>query len=369
MPKGNLLYRLIVSVEISSWPGQFSEDDFRTLVHTAINSVLGLVGSLKGVYIGDYDPNKQEGWIVIKEKDLNSVWAALCIYGSHFGYELAIRVRKVFAIEPCPRSVLLRCRPIKDFAGYHVLITGGSKARNAQALRRTADELRRTSKGGQKVFWYAEDLSENWHQISELVRRIEIEGGPVDVLINNVGGAVQAPLEDLKEEDFLNQIKLNYMTAACISKNVLISMKRNSSERLRHRRICFLSSQAGQIEALQMECRPHNVWITIAYPPHTDTEGFVEEWNLTPELTKQITAGETPPMKPADVARHIIDSVAKGEFNCHMGMEGWMLSTVCAGMSPVNNWLDVVVQAFAIGPLRLVGLFYLLKFNFTVSKK
>ncbi|CDW54506.1 3 ketodihydrosphingosine reductase [Trichuris trichiura] len=300
-----------------------------------------------------------------------------------------------------------RCQPIKNFSGYHVLITGGSKgigkaialeavrrgadvsiiARNADALEQTAEELRLASGEGQKIFWYTADLSESWQRMSELMRKIELEGGPVDILINNVGRSVQAPLEDLKEEDFFDQMKLNYLTAACITKHVLISMKRRASDQLKNRRVCFVSSQAGQIglygytaysaskfalrgfaEALQMECRPYNVWITIAYPPHTDTEGFAEEWNLTPELTKAITAGDTVPMKPADVGRHILDSVAKGEFSCHMGLEGWMLSTVCAGMSPANSWRDTITQALAMGPLRLVGLFYLLKFNFTVSK-
>ena len=61
-------------------------------------------------------------------------------------------------------------------------------------------------------------------------------------------------------------------------------------------RICFVSSQAGQLgifgftaysgskfaikglcEALQMEVKPYNISITIAYPPDTDTPGFKEE--------------------------------------------------------------------------------------------
>ncbi|KFD54820.1 hypothetical protein M513_04254 [Trichuris suis] len=417
----NLCWALNAKSEVPNWPGRFSDEDFRTLVHTAIKSVLGLVGSLKEVQVGDYDPNKQEGSVLVYESDLNCIWAALCIYGNHFGFELAIRVRKVdfrnrampvcgFIATVALVCVLLaivayiladrkKCQPIKSFAGYHVLITGGSKgigkaialeavrrgadvsiiARNADALEYAAEELRFASGKEQKVFWYTADLSEGWQRMSELIRRIELEAGPVDILINNVGKSVQAPLDELKEEDFLNQMKLNYLTAAC--------MKRRASDQLKSRRVCFVSSQAGQIglygytaysaskfalrgfaEALQMECRPYNVWITIAYPPHTDTEGFAEEWNSTPELTKAITAGDTPPMKPTDVARHILDSVAKGEFTCHMGLEGWMLSTVCAGMSPANSWRDTVVQALVMGPLRLVGLFHLLKFNFTVSK-
>ncbi|KFD71692.1 LOW QUALITY PROTEIN: hypothetical protein M514_04254 [Trichuris suis] len=405
----NLCWALNAKSEVPNWPGRFSDEDFRTLVHTAIKSVLGLVGSLKEVQVGDYDPNKQEGSVLVYESDLNCIWAALCIYGNHFGFELAIRVRKVdfrnrampvcgFIATVALVCVLLaivayiladrkKCQPIKSFAGYHVLITGGSKgigkaialeavrrgadvsiiARNADALEYAAEELRFASGKEQKVFWYTADLSEGWQRMSELIRRIELEAGPVDILINNVGNVL-----------------FNFFTQ-CLP--FIAGMKRRASDQLKSRRVCFVSSQAGQIglygytaysaskfalrgfaEALQMECRPYNVWITIAYPPHTDTEGFAEEWNSTPELTKAITAGDTPPMKPTDVARHILDSVAKGEFTCHMGLEGWMLSTVCAGMSPANSWRDTVVQALVMGPLRLVGLFHLLKFNFTVSK-
>jgi 3-dehydrosphinganine reductase len=61
-------------------------------------------------------------------------------------------------------------------------------------------------------------------------------------------------------------------------------------------RILFVSSQAGQIgifgytaysatkfalrgfaEALQMELKPYGIYVTLSYPPDTDTPGFKEE--------------------------------------------------------------------------------------------
>ena len=52
----------------------------------------------------------------------------------------------------------------------------------------------------------------------------------------------------------------------------------------------------------------------------------------------------------------------------YFGLEGWMLSTLSAGMSPVHSLLDAVSQVLLMGILRLVSLFYLWDFTRIIAK-
>ena len=87
-------------------------------------------------------------------------------------------------------------------------------------------------------------------------------------------------------------MKTNYFGGVYCTKCVIDDMKKRRSGG----RIVFVSSQAGQLgifgftaysgskfaikgfcEALQMEVKPYNISVTIAYPPDTDTPGFKQE--------------------------------------------------------------------------------------------
>lgn len=49
-----------------------------------------------------------------------------------------------------------------------------------------------------------------------MVRAAEKEQGlPVEVLINNAGNSVQDAFEKLPVEDFLKQMRINYLSAVC----------------------------------------------------------------------------------------------------------------------------------------------------------
>ena len=86
-------------------------------------------------------------------------------------------------------------------------------------------------------------------------------------------------------------MRINYLGSVFCTKSVIDSMKSR-----KFGRIVFVSSQAGQIgifgysaysatkfalrgfaEALQMEVKPYGVYVTVAYPPDTDTPGLKEE--------------------------------------------------------------------------------------------
>jgi hypothetical protein len=50
-------------------------------------------------------------------------------------------------------------------------------------------------------------------------------------------------------------------------------------------------------------------------------------------------------------------------FDIYFGLEGWMLSTITAGMNPVTSAVDAVCQVALMGLLRFVSLFYLMDFG------
>lgn len=86
-------------------------------------------------------------------------------------------------------------------------------------------------------------------------------------------------------------MRTNYLGSVYCTKAVVESMKNREFGR-----VVFVSSQAGQVgiyaytgysaskfalkglaEALQMELKPYNIHVTIAYPADTDTPGLRDE--------------------------------------------------------------------------------------------
>ena len=50
-------------------------------------------------------------------------------------------------------------------------------------------------------------------------------------------------------------------------------------------------------------------------------------------------------------------------FDIYFGIDGWMLSTLCSGMSPVTSTVDAICQVALMGLLRFISLFYLMDFG------
>ena len=46
-------------------------------------------------------------------------------------------------------------------------------------------------------------------------------------------------------------------------------------------------------------------------------------------------------------------------YHVYFNLEGWMLSNLTAGMSPVSSLIDAITQVSLGGIFRLVSLFYL----------
>lgn len=100
--------------------------------------------------------------------------------------------------------------------------------------------------------------------------------------------------------------------------------------------------------------------IQLAYPIDTDTPGYEEERKMMPEITKILNA-DAGLAKPEDVAKKMVASAfaRNPTYSVYFTFEGWMLSNLTAGMSPVSSMVDAITQVSLSGIFRLVSLFYL----------
>lgn len=73
----------------------------------------------------------------------------------------------------------------------------------------------------------------------------------------------------------------------------------------------------------------------------------------------------TPHKHLARVAKKIVkDALSPNPpFDIYFGVDGWMLSTLTAGMNPVTSVVDAICQVSLMGLLRFVSLFYLMDFG------
>ena len=69
----------------------------------------------------------------------------------------------------------------------------------------------------------------------------------------------------------------------------------------------------GFTEALRFEMKPHNVRVSVVFPPDTDTPGLAYEKTLRPPETEK-SASIVKPIPPQSVAEAIIKGVEKNKF-------------------------------------------------------
>mmetsp|Transcript_9346 Transcript_9346/g.13972 ORF Transcript_9346/g.13972 Transcript_9346/m.13972 type:complete len:439 (-) Transcript_9346:76-1392(-) len=231
---------------------------------------------------------------------------------------------------------------------------------------------------------------------------VDKDAFPVPSMLFNVAGTSSAQtFVDTDYKEFDRLMSVNYLGSAYVTRAFLPYMvpvptsddksdDKNDTKNAPKspRAILFTSSQAGQCgvfgytaysaskfalrgfaEALQMEVGRDNVSVQVAFPPDTDTPGFETENIGKPEETMLIS--ETSGLYEADdVAKKIVASALQSRppFQIYFGLEGWMLSSLAAGMSPSPSIVDVLCQIFLSGILRFVSLFYLMDFRHIVAK-
>ncbi|XP_043545545.1 3-ketodihydrosphingosine reductase isoform X2 [Chiloscyllium plagiosum] len=298
-------------------------------------------------------------------------------------------------------SPLISPKPLK-LNGSHVVVTGGSSgigkciaiecfkqgafitlvARDEGKLLRAKKEIEKHSiNDKQVVLCISVDVSKDYGQVQSVIKQAQEKLGPVDMLINCAGISVAAKFEDIDIDFFGRLMEINYLGSVYPTRAVIHTMKER-----RMGRIVFVSSQAGQLglfgytayspskfalrglaESLQMEVKPYNIYITVAYPPDTDTPGFQQENKVKPLETKLIS--ETSGLcQPDQVAKIIVKDAVQGNFNSSVGSDGYMLSSLTCGMSPVTTITEGLQQIVTMGLFRTIALFYLGSFDSIVRR-
>ncbi len=127
-----------------------------------------------------------------------------------------------------------------DVSGKKVLITGSTgglgssfakgmaengavvilNSRNTEKLRMQLKQFRNE---GFKAYGYAFDVTDS-AQINNAVEQINSEVGTIDVLVNNAGINVRAPLEDYEDKDWEKVIATNLTAAFKVSRAVVKKM-------------------------------------------------------------------------------------------------------------------------------------------------
>lgn len=196
------------------------------------------------------------------------------------------------------------------------------------------------------------------------------------MLVNCAGMAICGILEETKPEDAKFLMDLNYFGTLYSIQCVLPKMKAKKDGI-----IALTSSQSGLLgiyglgaysatkfalrglaETLSIETKHLGINITLGLPADTDTPGFANEQKSKPEITKEICSGGGL-FKPEDVGKKLFDDALKGNFFSILGLESWVLSILCCGMSPWKNPLLGMLQCYTMGPLRMVS--FLIQWNFS----
>ena len=216
--------------------------------------------------------------------------------------------------------------------------------------------------------------------IRALVPRIKAFG-IVDLLINCAGTSVAGSFDALPTEEFERMLKINVLGSIYPTRAVLPGMKSTGKGN-----IVFVASQVAQVaihgytayaaskwalrglaEALQMEVKPYGIYVSVAYPPDTDTPGYAVEMDSKPSLTKKLSESGNL-FKPDAVASDILNQISSQYFGITTGLDGWLLKQLHPGMSPINNIWELVQQIMFCSIARIIAMFYIIGWDMECKK-
>lgn len=287
-----------------------------------------------------------------------------------------------------------------NYAGKHVLITGGSSgigleiakkylalgsnislvARNKGKLQKALTMLNGFKiRSDQKIEVQSVDVGQvkNETDVNNAIDELVHTLGPVYVLVNCAGTSIAGEFEGLEAREFQRMLDVNVIGSVLPTRAALKSMKANGQGG----RIIFVASQVAQVaihgytayaaskwalrglaEALQMEVKPYGVLVSVVYPPDTDTPGYEEEMKSKPALTAALSESGSL-FKPEEVAHDVVTFSGKGYSHISTGLDGWLLKMLHPGMGPANHIWETL-QPILFAPLaRIISLFYVLSWD------
>ncbi|CAG9828770.1 unnamed protein product [Diabrotica balteata] len=289
----------------------------------------------------------------------------------------------------------------KSIYGKHVVVIGGSsgigksvamlaarEGANVTIIARNIDRLEEAKQEIQKHVVNADQqiISKlsvdvvDYESLDNNINQIEDQVGPIYMMVNCAGMAICGKTEDLTLQEIKQLIDVNFLGSIYSVKSILPRLKERKDGI-----VVLTGSQAslmgiyglsvysgckfavrGLAEAVHMEAKPYNISVTLALPPDTDTPGFANENKNKPEETRIISeAGGL--ANPDDVAKRLLDDALVGKFFSYYGFESSILTSLCVGMTPALRPIEVIVQTVILGPLRLLGCYYVTTFHQVVQ--
>lgn len=205
-------------------------------------------------------------------------------------------------------------------SGAHLILV----ARDEAKLGRTKEELEQHAGGELHVL----PLDVGDLQAVEAAAESLPTSRPVDVLINNAGITRPGHFLELPPGTFEEMLKVNYLGAVYLTRLLLPGMVERKQGH-----VAYVSSLLGLMgvwgytayaaskfavrgfaECLRGELRPHNIRVTVCYPPDTDTPQHEGEKPYLPPETRAIAA--TAGLLSAErVAQDLLHGMASGRFH------------------------------------------------------
>ena len=237
-----------------------------------------------------------------------------------------------------------------DLQGKRVLVTGASRgigreiaiacaaagarvalvARNEQAIKELAGELDGTA--------HACDLAD-LEQVSGLIARVEADGGPIDVLVNNAGLDAVGGLEQSSAEEITELLHVNLHAPIELSRQVLPGMVARSSGHIVNVSsfasaamfpggTAYAASKAGLsnfTEVLRWELKGTGVDLTIVElgPIPTDMLSHVKDYRPTEAGFKRLyRLGLIVDVPASTVAAHVVKAITGRKHSVRLPRRG-----------------------------------------------
>jgi 3-dehydrosphinganine reductase len=290
-------------------------------------------------------------------------------------------------------------------------------ARDESKLEQCAEQLKASSSLPGSVRWFSVDVTDpaalesassrifnpkdkGGSTLDEGTKETSVEGATKDPVVASeddeihlvccAGVATPGHFEQFVPTQFASQVAVNQLGAIYTVQAFLPYFFDAVTKKPKRGTITFCASVLAQMglygystycpakfalrgfaETLSMEIREYlpQVCVCVAFPNDTETPGFQLE-NLTkPLVTHKIseTAGLS---QPAEIAKTMLHAILGGgspsddefyhpPFFIYTNLDGYLVSNLTAGMSPVYTTLDTLSQVVLGGAFRLIALFYI----------
>eukprot|EP01095_Lingulamoeba_sp_RSL-Kostka_P003006 TRINITY_DN138_c0_g1_i1.p1 TRINITY_DN138_c0_g1~~TRINITY_DN138_c0_g1_i1.p1 ORF type:complete len:388 (-),score=108.18 TRINITY_DN138_c0_g1_i1:287-1450(-) len=275
----------------------------------------------------------------------------------------------------------------KNFSDKHIIVTGGSSGIGKEVARLLlakgayvtiiARTLKKLEDAQKELGDEINDISKIWIESADISNEVEIKqaienaeetiGIKCSALICSAGVTNPRYFEDLTPDDFRYQMNVNILGTIFSVRAVLPQMKKQNFGK-----IIIVSSQVAQTgmfgytaystskyalrgfaESLYPEVKPYNIFISVSYPPDTDTPMYEQEMKIKPiETVKMSESGSV--FSSKNVAKDIVNSFSSYKFTIYHGFDGFVLNTLSGGLEPSHNIFSCLLQSIFFPILRPV---------------